>query len=74
MNTKILTISIAAYNAEKYIEKTLDSIIKSKYISDIEVFVIDDGGMDNTLKIAENYKSRFPTYLTKTGKVLDVPG
>lgn len=68
MNTKILTISIAAYNAEKYIEKTLDSIIKSKYISNIEVFVIDDGGMDNTLKIAENYKSRFPTSIIPVHK------
>lgn len=57
---KILTISIAAYNVEKYIKQTLDSIVDEKLIDDLEVFVIDDGGTDHTLDIAKEYAVRYP--------------
>ena len=57
---KILSISIAAYNSEKYIEKALDSIIKTKYLDEIEIFVVDDGGTDNTLSIACEYEKNYP--------------
>ena len=60
MNDKILSISIAAYNVSQYLEKALDSIVNSKYINRIEVFVIDDGGTDESLQIAKNYEMRFP--------------
>lgn len=59
--SKLLTISIAAYNAEKYIEKTLNTIAASKNINLIEVFVIDDGGTDATLEIAKSFQSEHPT-------------
>ena len=39
-NSKILTVSVAAYNVEKYIRQNLESITKSKYIDEIEVFVL----------------------------------
>ena len=57
---KLLTISIAAYNVQSYIEQNLNSIIKSKYIDLIEVFVVDDGGQDNTLAIAQKYAEKYP--------------
>ena len=60
MGEKILTISVAAYNVGDYIEKNLDSITASKYIDDIEVFVIDDGGTDQTLEKAEKYRKEYP--------------
>lgn len=60
MGSKILTISIAAYNMEKYIHKTLDSLIDKRVIDDIEVFVIDDGGTDGTLDIANKYAEKYP--------------
>ena len=37
MPKKLLTISIAAYNFEKYIAITLDSLVKSKYLNELEV-------------------------------------
>lgn len=37
---KLLTISIAAYNVEKYIKKCLNSFIDSSFINDIEVLII----------------------------------
>ena len=53
--TKVLTVSIAAYNVEKYIRETLDSIVSTNVIDDIEILVIDDGGTDSTLSIAKEY-------------------
>lgn len=57
---KLLTISVAGYNVGEYIEKNLNSIIKSKYVENLEVFVVDDGGNDNTLAIAKKYAEMYP--------------
>ena len=57
---KILTISIAAYNVEQYIEQTLDSLIDERIIDDLEIFVVDDGGKDKTLEIAKRYAEKYP--------------
>lgn len=57
---KLLTISIAAYNVSSYINDTLDSLIDAEIIDYLEVFVIDDGGNDNTLEIAKEYENKFP--------------
>lgn len=57
---KLLTISIAAYNVEKYIRCCLEKIEKSKYLNLLEVFIIDDGGNDGTLNIAKDFSKRHP--------------
>lgn len=49
----ILTIAIPAYNVELYLEDTISSITSSKYISDIEVIIVNDGSSDHTSEIAE---------------------
>ena len=56
---KQLTISIAGYNVEKYISQVLDSLC-CKNIDKLEVFIVDDGGTDKTLEIAQTYQQRFP--------------
>lgn len=45
---KVLTISIAAYNAEQYIKKCLDSFLNSKVLEYLEVIVVNDGSEDKT--------------------------
>ncbi|MCD7790136.1 MAG: glycosyltransferase [Bacteroides thetaiotaomicron] len=57
---KVLTISIAAYNVEKYIRQTLESLIVEDIIDELEIFVVDDGGKDNTLNIAQEYAEKYP--------------
>ncbi|EPC71711.1 hypothetical protein Lpp126_14955 [Lacticaseibacillus paracasei subsp. paracasei Lpp126] len=57
---KTLTVSIAAYNVEGYLDTALKSIAKAKLRDDVEVLVIDDGATDGTLKIAEKYEKHYP--------------
>lgn len=57
----LLTISIAAYNVEKYIATALESCILSENLMELlEVCIIDDGSKDNTSVIAKEYVQRFP--------------
>lgn len=57
---KILTISIAAYNVEKYIRKALDSCLVPEIINDIEVIIVNDGSKDNTAQISQEYIDKWP--------------
>ncbi len=57
---KTLTVSIAAYNVENYIEETLQSLCDTRYINDIEVLIIDDGSKDNTGNISMKYQEMYP--------------
>lgn len=62
---KLLTISVAAYNMEKYLERCLQSLVVPEIMDGLEVFVIDDGSTDATLSIAESYTKRYPnTFIT----------
>lgn len=63
MRDKILTISIAAYNSEKYIRSCLDSVLNCKKHDKLEIFVIDDGGIDKTLEIAKEYVDKHPNII-----------
>lgn len=40
--SKVLTVSIAAYNMESYIRQTLNSLIVPEILEKIEVLVVDD--------------------------------
>lgn len=54
MNLPLISIAMATYNGEKYIEKQLDSIYAQTY-KNIEVIVTDDGSTDRTVEILKQY-------------------
>ena len=58
--TKILSISIAAYNIEKYIHNLLDSFLVNEILSKLEVIIVNDGSRDRTSKIAKEYQKKYP--------------
>ena len=61
MKDKLLTISIAAYNVEKYLEKTLKSLIcNNDLMQFLQVIVVDDGSCDKTSAIAQKYADMYP--------------
>lgn len=58
MENKI-SIIIPAYNKEKYISKTLDSVLAQTY-KNMEIVIVNDGSKDNTAEIIDNYAKKFP--------------
>ena len=57
---KILTISVAAYNVEKTLDKTLESFNDARVYNDLEVLIVDDGSKDNTKLVAQKYEKIAP--------------
>lgn len=57
---KILTVTIPAYNVEKFLEKTLDSFLVEEVLGDIEVLIVDDGSKDRTAEIGKKYEKEYP--------------
>lgn len=55
-----MTISIAAYQVENYLEKTLTSLLLPEILEDIEVLVVDDGSTDRTAEIGRQYQEKYP--------------
>lgn len=53
------TIAIPSYNSEQYIKELLDSLVKQTFDKEnFEVIIVDDCSSDNTVNIAESYKSK----------------
>lgn len=57
----IISIILPVYNAEKYLEKCLDSL-KAQTFPDIEILCINDGSTDNSLKICEKHQQQDPRF------------
>lgn len=58
--SKTLTISVAAYNIEPYIQVLMDSLIKAECMEDLEILIVDDGSKDNTANLATEYEEKYP--------------
>ena len=56
---KILTISIAAYNAENDISRCLDSLVNSGIIDKLDIIVVNDGSKDQTATVTNTYVDKF---------------
>lgn len=58
---KVLTISVAAYNVEDFIEECLQSFVIEDIMDQLEVLVIDDGSSDHTVALARKYEEQYPS-------------
>nr|WP_294404661.1 glycosyltransferase [uncultured Clostridium sp.] len=50
----MVSVIIAVYNGEKYIEQAIESVLNQTY-KDLELIVCDDGSTDNTGKLVQRY-------------------
>lgn len=57
MNTPKISVIIPIYNAEKYIEECLQSVL-TQTLKDIEIICVDDGSTDHSLQILQDYQKR----------------
>jgi glycosyltransferase involved in cell wall biosynthesis len=55
MDRPKVSVIIPSYNREKYICQNIDSLLNQS-LKDIEILIIDDGSIDNTVKLINNYK------------------
>ena len=55
--TPQISIVIGAYNAERYLAPTLDSLLAQTF-TDFELIVTDDGSEDRTFEILKEYERR----------------
>lgn len=49
-----ISVIIPVYNAEKYLRKCLDSLVKQQF-KDFEVLMVDDGSTDSSMSICQDY-------------------
>lgn len=62
---KLITFTIPCYNSEEYMSKAIESLLNQQ--EKIEIIIVNDGSKDNTLKIANKYKKKYPNII----KVID---
>ena len=66
-----VTIIVPVYNAEKYLEKCIKSLINQTY-NNLEIILIDDGSLDKSWNICNNFAkkdTRIKVYHKENGGV-----
>jgi glycosyltransferase involved in cell wall biosynthesis len=66
----LVSIIISAYNAERYLIQTLDSVLNQTW-PNLEIIVVNDGSTDSTLQIAQSYGDRGVKVISQENKGQD---
>ena len=56
--SKILSVVIPAYNCEKTLEKSVNSVLNQPCANDIEIILVDDGSKDETPRLCDKLKEK----------------
>ena len=55
----MISVIVPVYNCEKYLIDSINSIVNQTIFKDLEVIFVDDGSVDNSLKILKEYEAKF---------------
>lgn len=55
---KLITFAVPCYNSQDYMERAVESLLKGG--QDVEIIIVDDGSMDATKEIADDYAEKYP--------------
>lgn len=60
----LISIITVVYNGEKYIEETIQSVLKQTY-PNVEYIIIDGGSNDNTLNVIKRYEGQIDYWVSE---------
>ena len=69
---KLVEVFIPAYNAENFLEETLDSVLSQDYAK-IKITVVDNCSTDNTWQIATGYEKFGVSYIKNSSNIGSFP-
>lgn len=55
---KLVAVVIPVYNVEKYLEKSIESVLNQTY-KNMEIVLVDDGSLDDCPKICDQYTEKY---------------
>jgi glycosyltransferase involved in cell wall biosynthesis len=55
-----VSVIIPVYNAEKYLRQAVESVLAERHYGVKEIIIVEDGSLDNSLKVAQQLKNKFP--------------
>lgn len=58
---KILTVAIPCYNSAEYMERAIETLLTGG--EELEILIINDGSIDDTKEIADQYAYRYPNII-----------
>lgn len=58
--SKVLSISVAAYNAADCLDKCIASLTNNAVLDKLEIIIVNDGSKDNTAELGRKYQAQFP--------------
>lgn len=63
-----ISIIIPVYNAEAYLRECLDSIVTQNFDEEYEIILVNDGSVDRSLSICNEYAQKHSNIIVLTGK------
>ena len=71
---KILSVSVATYNLEKFIKQAMDSYVNFDEAEKLEILIVNDGSKDDTEKIVKEYEKKYPNVIKLVNQKNAGPG
>ncbi|VEG71538.1 glycosyl transferase, family 2 protein [[Pasteurella] aerogenes] len=66
--TKVLSIVVPSYNAQYFLLESIPTMVSIPNREQLEVVIVNDGSKDDTLAVANKFKSDFPNIITVIDK------